>query len=251
MKISIITVCYNSEKFIQSAIHSVLYQSHNDIEYIVIDGGSMDKTLNIINSYGDGISTLVSEPDNGIYDAMNKGLFRATGEIVGILNSDDFYLHDHVLSEVASLFDVDPQLDVVIGDVDFVNGNDLSLPVRRYAAGIFKPWMFRFGLMPPHPAVFVRKSAYSRVGFYKLSYKIAADFDFLIRLMSVDGAKYQLAHRSWVRMRTGGASTNGLKSLITITREMKRSLQENNLYTNHLMLMCRLPFKLLTQVLLK
>lgn len=251
MKISLITVSYNSAATIQTTLGSVAAQAFPDLEYIIVDGGSKDATLDIVRSFPDLVTACVSEPDQGIYDAMNKGVERATGDVIAILNSDDFYLNDQVLHEVAELFAADPALEVVLGDVDFVNDDDLSHPVRRYRAGNFKPWMFRFGLMPPHPAVFVRKSAYERVGLYKLGYKIAADFDLLTRLLLVDGAKYQVAHRTWVRMRNGGASTSGLKSNMISTREMKRSLQENGLLGSSLMVMCRLPFKLLTQVLRK
>lgn len=226
-------------------------QGYSDLEYIIVDGGSKDATLDIVGRYPDLVTACISEPDQGIYDAMNKGIQRATGDVIGILNSDDFYLNDQVLHEVAELFGADPELEVVLGDVDFVNDDDLSRPVRHYPTGNFKPWMFRFGLMPPHPAVFVRKSAYERVGLYKVGYKIAADFDLLTRLLLVDCAKYQVAHKTWVRMRTGGASTSGMKSNMISTREMKRSLQENGLFASSLMLMSRLPFKLLTQVLRK
>jgi glycosyltransferase involved in cell wall biosynthesis len=251
LKISLITVSYNSAETIQTTLDSVAAQGYSDLEYIIVDGGSKDTTLDIVGRYPDLVTACISEPDQGIYDAMNKGVRCATGDVIGILNSDDFYLNDHVLYEVAGLFANDPELEVVLGDVDFVDDDDLSRPVRRYPAGNFKPWMFRFGLMPPHPAVFVRKSAYERVGLYKLGYKIAADFDLLTRLLLVDGAKYNVAHKTWVRMRTGGASTSGLKSNMIATREMKRSLQENGLFASSLMLMSRLPFKLLTQVLRK
>lgn len=251
MRISIITVSFNSAETITSTIESVASQKTKAHEYIIVDGGSSDLTLQIIDDYPGVITECISEPDQGIYDAMNKGVQRATGDIVGILNSDDFYLNNNVLHEVAAFFAADTELEVVLGDVDFVNHNDLSRPVRHYPAGNFKPWMFRFGLMPPHPAVFVRKSAYERVGLYKLGYKIAADFDLLTRLLLVDGAKHQIVQKTWVRMRTGGVSTSGLKSVMAITREMKRSLQENNLYSNRLMLMCRLPFKFFTQTLRK
>lgn len=251
MKISIITVSFNSAETIKYTIDSVASQRFQPFEYIIVDGGSKDSTLKIVGCYPDLVTECISEPDQGIYDAMNKGLQRATGDIIGILNSDDLYLNNLVLHEVEALFAADPELEVVLGGVDFVDGDDLNRPLRRYSAVNFKPWMFRFGLMPPHPAVFVRKSAYERVGPYKLVYEIAADFDWLTRLILNDGAKYQIVPKTWVRMRTGGASTNGLKSIVTITREMKRSLDENNLYTNQLMLLCRLPFKFLTQVLRK
>ena len=251
MKISVITVSFNSESTINDTLRSVACQDYGDFEYIIVDGGSTDATLEICGHYDWLITHCYSEPDDGIYDAMNKGVSFASGDVIGILNSDDFYLDKNVFSEVAGFFNADPELDVLLGDVDFVNDVDLSHPVRRYSTGYFWPWMFRFGLMPPHPAVFVRKSAYDRVGLYKLGYKIAADFDLLTRLLLLGGAKYQASKKTWVRMRTGGTSTSGLKSNLIATLEMKRSLKENGLFACYVMLMCRLPLKLFTQVLLK
>lgn len=243
-------MAYNSAATIETTLESVAAQNYPELEYIVIDGGSSDATVEKVRQYPDLVAELISEPDRGIYDAMNKGVLRASGEIVGILNSDDFYLRPSVLKEVAAVFEADPSLDVVLGDVDFVADDDLAKPVRVYRAGRFRPWMFRFGLMPPHPAVFVRKSAYDRIGVYKLGYRIAADFDFLVRLLLIDGAKYQVANKHWVRMRTGGASTAGWKSNLISTREMLRSLRENKILSSSPMLLLRLPIKFFRQVFL-
>jgi glycosyltransferase involved in cell wall biosynthesis len=250
LKISVVTVSYNSAETITFTIQSIADQGYRDIEYIVVDGASTDATSDII-SFSCIVSKFISEPDSGIYDAMNKGVRYASGEVIGVLNSDDFFIHDHVLDEVNELFSTDPELDVVLGDVDFVTNADLNSPVRVYKAEGFKPWMFRFGFMPPHPAVFVRKSAYERVGAYKLGYKIAADFDFLTRLLLIDGAKYKIAGKTWVRMRTGGASTNGIKSNLISTKEMLRSLKENGVYSNLFFLLFRLPVKYVRQIFLK
>lgn len=243
-------MAYNSAATIRATLDSVKAQGYPELEYIVIDGGSTDATIEIVNQYPDVVTELISEPDSGIYDAMNKGVLRASGDVVGILNSDDFYLHPDVLREVAAAFSVDPCLDVVLGDVDFVADDDLTHPVRTYRAGGFRPWMLRLGLMPPHPAVFVRRSAYERVGLYKLGYRIAADFDFLVRLLLLDGARYKITGKHWVRMRTGGASTAGLKSNLVSTREMLRSLRENRVFSSTPMLLLRLPIKFLRQVFL-
>lgn len=216
----------------------------------MVDGGSTDATLDVVRKYPELVTQLISEPDRGIYDAMNKGVQRATGEVVGILNSDDFYRHSRVLEEVAVAFAADPALEVLLGDVDFVSDEDLQKPVRTYRATGFRPWMFRLGFMPPHPAIFVRKSAYERVGLYKLGYRIAADFDFLVRLLLIDRAKYRIAGTQWVRMRTGGASTAGWKSNLISTREMLRSLRENGVCSSMPMLLLRLPVKYIRQVFL-
>lgn len=250
MKISLITVAFNSAATIKTTLDSVTAQTYPELEYIVVDGGSSDTTVQIVEQYPSLVAKLISEPDRGIYDAMNKGVRQATGEVVGILNSDDFFLHDSVLKEVEAVFTDNPSIDVILGDVDFVADKDLDKSVRTYRTGAFRPWMLRLGLMPPHPAVFVRKSAYDRVGLYKIDYKISADFDFLIRLLLVDRAKYKVMNKHWVRMRTGGASTSGLKSYIASTREMTQALRENGVFSNSLLVMLRLPIKFFRQVLL-
>ena len=172
MKISVITVSYNSASTILDALNSTRMQSHEDYEHLVIDGRSKDDTAAIVEENLHPKLIFVSEPDNGIYDAMNKGLKIASGEVIGILNSDDFYPTNNVLSEVVSLFDDDPSLDVVMGSVDFVGQDNLNSVVRCVESIRFSPWMFRFGFMPPHPAVFIRRTAYERIGGYKSDYKI-------------------------------------------------------------------------------
>lgn len=249
MKISVITVCFNSEKTIGDTLKSVCEQSYPDVEYIVVDGGSGDGTKELILAAGSKVSRYISEPDKGIYDAMNKGIALAGGDVVAILNSDDFYINNKVLEEVASIFSSDPTLDVVMGGVDFVSDFDLKKPLRIYGSTGFKPWMFRIGLMPPHPAAFIRKSAYEQIGKYKLGYKIAADFDLLVRLLSIGKKKYLTTEKRWVRMRAGGISTSSWRSNFVITQEMLRSLRENNLFSCVPMLLCRLPIKFFRQML--
>ncbi len=243
MKVSIITVCYNSSMFIRSAIESVFSQSYSNIEYIVIDGGSNDGTLEIINEYYNQISHIVSEPDQGIYDAMNKGVALATGDVIGVLNSDDFYPNANVITDVVLEFKKNTEAALVLGNVDFVHPDDLTNPVRLYSSFKFATWKMRFGFMPAHPASFIKKSAYDCVGNYKLGYKIGADFDLFVRMLVVNKKPYTKLDQTLVRMRIGGVSTSGFKSYWISTSEMLRSLKENKIYSNIIFVLMRLPIK--------
>ncbi len=243
LRVSIITVCYNSSQYIRSAIESILIQDYSDIEYIVIDGGSTDNTVSIVQEYADLIAHIVSESDKGIYDAMNKGIALASGDVIGILNSDDFYPNNHILSDVAQRFILNSEMDMLLGNVDFVSAKDLSKPVRFYSSFRFSPWKLRFGFMPAHPAAFIKRSAYDKAGLYKLGYKIAADFDMFIRLLLHDKCKYITLNQVMVRMRIGGVSTSGLRSYYVTSKEMMRSFKENNLFTCWPFILFRLPIK--------
>lgn len=244
MKLSIITVCFNSASTIRDTIESVLSQDYGDIEYIVVDGCSKDGTQAIVESYGGRISRFVSEPDKGLYDAMNKGVAMASGAVVGILNSDDFYESTSSLSSVAKAFERRPESDAVFGDVVFVNPADLHKVTRFYRANRFAPWKLRFGWMPPHPATFIRKSAYDIVGQYSLKYSISADYEFFVRLFKVHALKYSYLDQVLVRMRSGGASTAGLGSSLKLNFEIVKACRTNGVYTNIFLLTLKLPFKL-------
>lgn len=243
MKISIITVCYNSSHVLETAIQSVVGQTHSDIEYIIIDGGSSDDTVSILQSFGEKITHFVSEPDKGIYDAMNKGLALATGDVIGILNSDDFYPYANVIADVALALADNPNVDMVLGNVDFVLPGDLTRPVRFYSSFNFKPWKMRFGFMPAHPAAFIRRSAYEKVGSYQLGYKIGADFEWFVRAFLVHKLSYVTLNKTLVRMREGGVSTSGLKSYWVSSKDQLRALRENRVYSNVLFVLVRLPIK--------
>jgi glycosyltransferase involved in cell wall biosynthesis len=244
LKVSLITVSFNSEKTIRDTIESVLSQNYKFIEYIVIDGGSTDSTLDIINDYKEKIQVVVSEPDSGIYDAMNKGVMLSSGDVIGVINSDDFYPDSNVISTVVKVFKEDDNSELVLGGIDFVKNTDLNNSVRRYSSKYFMPWMMRFGIMPPHPAAFIRKKAYDRIGKYKLNYKIAADFDLLLRLLKVDKSPYAKLGRVCVRMRLGGVSTEGLSSFKVISNEILKSLKENDIYSNSLFVLLRVVSKI-------
>ena len=245
LKISIVTVCYNSAATIRDTIESVLGQSHPDIEYILVDGASKDGTMAIVNEYRARIATVISEPDKGIYDAMNKGVQAATGEVVGILNSDDFYETPTVLADVAACFAQHPDSELVFGDLVYVQPENLQKVVRFYGAGHFRPWKLRFGWMPPHPATFIRKRAYERVGPYSLEYRISADYEIFVRLLLVHKMRFTRLAKVLVRMRVGGVSASGFKSKLDGTLEDVRACRSNGVYTNLLFILTKLPFKLL------
>lgn len=242
MKVSIVTVCYNSAETIEDTIKSVISQTYDDIEYIIVDGGSTDDTLKIVEKYKAHIDILISEPDRGIYDAMNKGVEAATGDVVGILNSDDFYETKDSVASIVSEFD--DATDIVFGDLVFVNADNLAKVTRFYSLPNFSPWKLRFGWMPPHPATFIRKSSYNKHGLYKLDYKISADYEMFVRLLLVHKLCFKHLGKTLVRMRDGGVSTSGVKSSIRLNQEIVKACVENNIYTNLLFLLTKIPFKL-------
>lgn len=243
-KISIITVCFNSAKTIRDTIESVLSQDYPNIEYIVIDGGSSDETASIVNEYSDRISTIVSERDRGIYDAMNKGIALANGDIVGMLNSDDVYINKHAVSDLIREM-LEKNTDSVYADLVIVDPLDLNKVMRYYDSSYFTPNKFRFGWMPAHPTFFVRRSLYDKVGPYSLDYKISADFEMLIRLLWVERASYAYLKKPIVRMRHGGASTAGLSRVILLNKEIVLACRKHHINTNLLLLMLKIPTKLL------
>ena len=245
MIISIITASYNSSATIRDTIESVLRQSYTDFEYIIKDGGSKDDTLEIVQEYaplfGDRLK-VISEPDGGIYDAMNKGLEATTGDVVGILNSDDFYTSDDVLEKIAEAFEAN-SIEAVYGDVHYVNDDDLKKQVRYYSSARFKRWQMRFGMMPAHPSFYCKRSVYEKYGVFDTSYKIAADFENLLRLIFLGKIKTYYINKDFVTMRTGGASTAGLKSRMVIMKEHLRALKAHGIYSNFLMLSLRYIYK--------
>jgi glycosyltransferase involved in cell wall biosynthesis len=243
LKISIITVCYNSSKFIRSAIESVLCQTYSDIEYIIIDGGSSDGTLDIISEYKNSIAHVVSETDRGIYDAMNKGIVAATGDIVGILNSDDFYINRFVIEKIVKEFE-DKKVDSVFADLVYVEPKNLNKTVRYYDGGNFNPSKFSYGWMPPHPTFFVKRKAYEKYGVFRTDLKIAADFDILIRFLYIHKISYSYIKEVLVKMRTGGASTS-FNSIWINNIETLRVCRDNGIKTNIFKILSKYPAKIL------
>lgn len=233
MKISIITVAYNAEATIEETIQSVAAQDYPDIEYLIIDGASKDRTLEICGKYKDSISKLVSEPDKGIYDAMNKGLALATGDFIGILNADDLYADPGVISAVVAKLK-ETQVDSLYGDLVMVDPVNLDKVVRYYSAKSFQLKRFEKGDMPPHPTFFVKRSAYESHGNFKTHYKICADYDLMLRFLYIQKISYTYLPMTMIRMRTGGVSSVGIKSTLMINREIKTSLSENGIPTSML-----------------
>lgn len=226
-KISIITVCYNSENTIEDTLQSVASQKNIDIEHIVIDGASTDNTLEIIKKYKS-VTTLVSEPDNGIYDAMNKGLDLATGDVIGTLNADDFYANDSILSEVAKVF-LNPNIDACYADLVYVNQQDTNKTIRYWQSRDYKQGLFKQGWMPAHPTFFVRKNVYVQYGVFDLNYKLAADFELMLRFMEKHQIRSQYIPQTWVKMRMGGATNKSVLNVIKANIESYQACKKNGL----------------------
>ena len=231
MKITIITVCYNSAPHIADAINSVFGQDYKHIEHIVIDGNSNDGTQNIIKENSDKISFWISEKDYGIYDAMNKGIKKASGDVIGILNSDDFYYNNQVISKVADAFS-DEEVEAVFGDLIFIDPNNLAKTVRTYSSKKWHPDRFAWGYMPPHPTFFVKRKFYEKHGLFETDYKIAADYELLVRLLYVHKLKYKYLSMKMVKMRKGGVSSNGIKSNVVLNKEIIRACRKHGIKTN-------------------
>jgi len=244
MKISIITIVFNGEATIARAIESVLSQKNVEIEYIVVDGKSQDRTIAAIVPYQKKITYLISEKDTGIYDAMNKGLKLATGDVIGLLNADDFYSNSEVLSVAMQQFS-DTTVDIVYGDLEYFRAANPEKTVRIYRSNNFHPSQLKRGLMPAHPALFVRKRVYEQYGLFDSSYKIAGDFEFIIRIFKDGLLKAKYLPLKIVRMQMGGISTGGLKNTITLLKENMRACYQNGIKTNYLWLVSRYPRKLL------
>lgn len=238
--VSIITATYNSAATIRSTLESIKKQTYPYIEHIIVDGKSTDETVSIAKQYSS-VSKIISEPDNGIYDAMNKGILAATGDVIGILNSDDFYSNTEVLANVMNAFIADPK--AVIGDIIFVKPENLDKVVRRYSAKKWHPGKFKWGFMPPHAGVFLPKDAYRMYGLYQTDYKIAADYELLIRMFYTNNLPYKYISKTIVTMRTGGISTRNAMSRYILNKEIVRGCSENNISTNLFKLSLKYPNK--------
>ena len=238
MKVSIITVTYNSGCTFQDTIDSVKSQTYPDIEYIVIDGNSTDNTLDIIKANEHVISKWISEPDRGLYDAMNKGIKMATGDIVGIINSDDFYQRTDAIAKIVEGFQ-NRALQCVFADLSFVQPENVEKTVRYYSSKRFNLGAFSWGFMPAHPTFFTYRKNFELYGGYKTDYKIAADFELLVRFLYKHRLTYQYLALDLIKMRMGGLSTKSIHSTFIINQEDLRACRENGLKTNYIRLYSR------------
>lgn len=242
MKISIITVSYNSEKTIENTIKSVINQTYSDIEYIIIDGGSTDHTLSIIEKYKDKIAKIISKPDKGIYDAMNKGLKLASGEIIGILNSDDLYYNEKVIETIIKKIK-EKNADCCWGDLVYINKNNINQIIRFWKSSEYGNRKFQKGWHPPHPTFFVRKKIYEKYGNFNLKFKIAADYELMLRFLEKYKIKFCYIPMILVKMKTGGKSNKNIVNYILGNIESYKAWKINNLKIN--------PFKLFLKPLSK
>lgn len=230
MKVSIITVTYNSANTLRDTLESVKNQDYPDIEHILVDGASKDDTVKIIQAYSH-VARYVSEKDRGLYDAINKGILMSTGDVVGILNSDDFFPHKQVISHMVKCLK-ENDADAVFGDIAFVRPDNLEKVIRLYSSRKFYPKKFKYGYMPAHPSFYVKRKFYEEYGLYKLDYKIAADYELLMRFMHTNQLKYAYLPEVMVYMRTGGVSNKNILSRYVLNKEIIRACKENGVKTN-------------------
>jgi glycosyltransferase involved in cell wall biosynthesis len=244
LKISIITVAFNAAKTIESTLLSVAQQTFPDVEHVVIDGGSSDGTQAVVSSHGDRISRFLSEPDRGIYDAMNKGIALATGDVIGFLNADDVYADSDVLARVATNMECH-HLDALYGDVAFFRTGSPERTIRRYSSAHFHPNRIAWGWMPAHPALFVRRDIFQKAGLFRTDYRIAGDFEFVARTFGKQPLRYRHLPEVLVRMRMGGVSTGGWRNTMLLNKEVLRACRENGIPTNMLKILSKYSSKLL------
>ena len=243
MKISIITVCLNSENTIEKTINSVIQQKYKNIEYIVVDGNSTDNTKYILSKYKKFINKFISEKDSGIYNAINKGLNHATGDLISILHSDDCYFNEDTLGNVVKIFGNNKSVECLFGTTIIKRGDGKI--IRKYSPVGFKPLMLYLGISPPHPSMFLKKEVYKKYGIYKEHYKIAGDFEFYLRILRKKKINYKIIDDTYVVMQHGGVSTRSLKSNFISSKEILNSFKENNIYNNWFIILLRFPYKIM------
>lgn len=249
MNVSVITVTFNAVDTIRRTIESVLGQVDVSLEYIIIDGCSTDGTVELLETYRDKLTHLVIEPDSGMYDALNKGLDLASGDIIALLHSDDVFASRNTLYDVITLFKANPGTDVVLCDVIMIEPEQ-EVPNRKISASAWLPVMLNFGWMPPHPGMFCRREHYCEVGNFSTSYRIAADYEFAVRSFLTHECRYEKLGETAVYMSLGGMSTRGMKSHNIITREIVKAFLENDRKAWPFLLAVRFPLKFVVEVVL-
>ena len=226
MKISVVTIVYNRARFISGALESTARQTYPDVEHILQDGGSTDGTLDIIRQHDREETKLVSEPDDGIYDALNKGIKRATGDVIGLMHSDDIFADDTVLDRVATAM-ADTECDGVYGDLDYVSASDTGKIIRKWRSGRFEKANIRKGWMPPHPTLYLRRDVFDKFGLYDTSYRISADYDAMLRYLVKGNIRLAYIPEVLVKMRVGGESNKSLTKILQKSREDYRAIRSN------------------------
>lgn len=226
LKVSIITAVYNREEFIANAIASIKEQDYSSIEHIVVDGNSTDNTVRVVRNYMLPNTVLISESDEGIYDAINKGIHLSSGEIIGLLHSDDFFMHKSIISEIAEIFE-DPTIDAVYGDLEYVSKKNPANVIRHWHAGCFSKIKLRWGWMPPHPTLFLRRRVFESLGVYDVTFRISSDYDAVLRYFGKGNVKSRYISKVIVRMRVGGESNKSLASIFRKSQEDFRCLRHN------------------------
>lgn len=243
MKVSIVTGTFNSEKYIEDCVASINNQDFKNIEHVIIDGASNDQTVEIIKSIPNRVEVLISEPDEGIYNAMNKGLKNCSGDILGILNSDDFYNANNVISTVVEEFEK-TQADCVFGDLFYVEAENPDNIVRKWVTGPYKNNSFKTGWHPPHPSFFVKKEVYQKFGYFDEELSLAADFELMLRFIEKHKLKTSYIPQVMVRMRLGGATSKSLKNIIRGNKECLKAFKKNDISPSILYPIIRLTPKL-------
>lgn len=245
MKLTIVTVCYNSEDTIASTIRSVLEQTYKDIEYIIVDGGSSDNTLSTIRKYEhkfNGNLYWVSESDNGLYDAMNKGMEMATGDLIGILNSDDTFYSNKTIEEIVT-FHKQNDVEASVGNI--IQHNENRKSIRFYSSKYWNPQMLKIGFMPPHPSIFIKRELFKKYGFYHLGFKIAADYELIVRYFLKNQVIWKYSGITTTSMLIGGLSSSGITSYSLITKEICKALTINNIIFSSFQVKMRFLFKIM------
>ena len=242
MKISIITVCYNSDSTIEKTILSLAEQTYKNIEYIIVDGNSNDKTLEIIKKYDKVVTKWISETDKGLYDAMNKGVFMATGDVIGVLNSDDTFSSDKVIEEIAR-FHIENDIEASVGNI--IQHNKKGKVVRLYSSKYWNPEKLKIGFMPPHPSVFFKKNLFKKFGVYELSFKIGADYELITRFFLKNNISWKYSGIITTSMLVGGLSSSGPSSYKLITKEIQKALAMNEIIFSPLKIKMRFFWKII------